>query len=206
MSKIHPEFISLAETCPEILIRADYSTPHNFTGEVVRGYRAQKAYLAKPSALALAEVQRSALERGLTLKIFDAYRPVKAVKFFQEWASCAECNPHLKAIYYPKFERRELFEKGFIAKESSHSRGSAVDLTLCDLASGRELDMGSIFDYFDELSHTEHPSITETQKTHRRLLIELMGAQGFRNFSQEWWHFSLRPGAFPDEAFDFDVE
>jgi len=206
MNKIHPEFISLSEACQGIRIQMDYSSIHNFTGQVVPGYKAQKAYMAKPSAEALGRVQKKALELGLSLKIFDAYRPVKAVSFFQDWAQLPETNPALKAIYYPGFSRIDLFEQGFIAKQSSHSRGSAVDLTLCDHHSGHDLDMGSAFDYFDVISHTDNDSISDEQIKNRRLLKSLMESEGFKNFFQEWWHFSLRPEPFPHDAFDFDIE
>lgn len=206
MNKIHPEFISLTEVCPDIVIQMDYSTTENFTGGIVPGYKVARAYMARPSALALGIVQKEALLRGLSLKVFDAYRPVKAVTYFQEWAQQAETNPEVKARYYPTFSRLELFEKEFIAKQSSHSRGSAVDLTLMDLKSGEELDMGSIFDYFHEVSHTDSPLITGQQRENRVLLKELMAVAGFRNFFQEWWHFSLRPEPFPNQAFDFDIE
>lgn len=205
MNKIHPDFISLTDICPELIVQADYSTTENFTGDIVPGYQAPKAYMAKVSAEALKKVQIEALSRGLSLKIFDAYRPLKAVAYFQEWAQMPETNPEVKARYYPTFSRLELFEKEFIAKQSSHSRGSAVDLTLVDQSTGMELDMGSIFDYFHEVSHTDSPLISEEQRNNRVLLKKLMELGGFRNFFQEWWHFSLRPEPFPTTAFDFDV-
>ena len=206
MANIPPEFISLAEVCPGIIIQSDYSTTENFTGEVVRGYKKTAAYLAKTPADALAKVHKQALKQGWNLKIFDAFRPVQAVIFFQEWAKRPETNPEIKAHYYPTFSRTDLFEQGFIAKQSSHSRGGAVDLTLVDAKSGKELDMGSHFDFFDERSNTESPKINESQKKNRRALIELMESQGFKNYSQEWWHFSFRPEPYPDRSFDFEVE
>jgi D-alanyl-D-alanine dipeptidase len=206
MANPHPDFISLSEYCPGIKIQASYSTRDNFTGEIVRGYKAQKAFLSKTPAFALCEVQKAALEKGLSLKIFDGYRPVKAVQFFQDWAKKPEDNPDLKKLYYPTFTRLELFEKGFIAKQSSHSRGSAIDLTLIDLKTGRDLDMGSGFDFFDVISHTETNLVTENQKNNRMMLKEMMESKGFRNFHQEWWHFSFKPEPHPDQYFDFDVE
>jgi len=200
------KFISIAEYCPGIEVQADYSTAKNFTGSIVRGYKSKKAYFALIPAKALCKVHAAAKLRGLGLKVFDAYRPVKAVESFQEWAKLPENNHHLKELYYPRFSRLELFEKGFIAKKSSHSRGSAIDLTLYELNSGKELDMGSRFDFFDEISHTESPFITREQQNNRRLLKDLMESNGFKNFSQEWWHFSFRPEPYPDQYFDFDVE
>jgi len=168
--------------------------------------RQKKALLARLPAEALCEVQKEALKKGLSLKIFDGYRPVKAVQFFQEWAKRSEDNLNLKKLYYPTFTRLELFEKGFIAKQSSHSRGSAVDLTLIELKTGRDLDMGSGFDFFDVISHTETNLVTEKQKNNRMMLKELMESRGFKNFHQEWWHFSFRPEPYPEQYFDFDVE
>ena len=206
MANVPLGFVSLSEVCPSLKIHMNYATVDNFTGEVVAGYKAKKAYLAKAPAEALCLVQTEAQKRGLSLKIFDSYRPVKAVDFFQAWAQKPETNPHIKELYYPLFTRLELFEKGYIAKQSSHSRGSAVDLTLVEVESGNNLDMGSAFDYFDDLSSTESPRVTELQKRNRFLLRELMEAKGFKNFSQEWWHFSFRPEPYPDQYFDFDVE
>lgn len=199
-------FVSLSEHCPGILIEASYSTEHNFTGEIVEGYRARKALLAKQAADSLCKVQREALSQGLTLKVFDAYRPVKAVTFFQTWAQKPETNPKIKETFYPKFSRLELFENGYIAKQSSHSRGAAIDLTLALVKTGKELDMGTAFDYFDSRSNTASPLITEDQRKNRQLLQRLMEAEGFKNYAQEWWHFSLAKEPFPGQYFDFDVE
>ncbi len=203
---LHPEFVLLSELCPDIEFAMNYATAENFTGSIVRGYKAKKAFLAKVPASALCQVQKDAAKSHMRLKIFDGYRPVKAVEFFQEWAKSPESNEALKELYYPKFSRLELFEKGFIAKQSSHSRGSAVDLTLVDSRTGKELDMGSHFDFFDEISHTESSLITTEQRSNRQLLKSLMEKRGFKNFSQEWWHYSYRPEPFPNRSFDFDIE
>jgi D-alanyl-D-alanine dipeptidase len=206
MAHVPAGFVSLAEICPELKIHMSYATTENFTGEVVAGYKARKAYLAKEPAQALCVVQTEAKKLGFSLKIYDSYRPVKAVSFFQAWARKPETNPHIKEMYYPGHTRLELFEAGYIAKQSSHSRGSAVDLTLIDVKTGLNLDMGSAFDYFDDLSHTESPKATEAQKKNRMILKELMESRGFKNFSQEWWHYSFKPEPYPDQYFDFDVE
>lgn len=206
MAQVPSSFVSLTDICPSLKLEMSYATTTNFTGEIVPGYKARKAFLTRQPAEALCLVQADALKQGLSLKIFDSYRPVKAVVFFQEWAKRPETNPHLKELYYPLFTREELFEQGYIAKQSSHSRGAAVDLTLVEAESGKELDMGSAFDYFDDLSHTESPRINKQQLKNRLLLKSLMEGRGFRNFSQEWWHYSFRPEPFPQEYFDFDVE
>jgi zinc D-Ala-D-Ala dipeptidase len=206
MAAPHSGFVSLSEVCPSLKIVSSYSTENNFTGVVVKGYRSQKAYLAKDPAAALCEIQKEAAAKGLSLKIFDAYRPVKAVQYFMEWAKKAEDHPGIKELYYPSYTRKQLFEKGFISPYSSHSRGAAVDLTLFDLRTGKDLDMGSSFDYFDDISATNSNLVTETQKQNRMLLKLLMESKGFKNFPQEWWHYSFRPEPYPDQTFDFDIE
>ena len=206
MAQLHPDFLSLGDICPDMKIQASYSTEHNFTGSVVAGYKAKKAFMAKAPAKALCEVQKAAVKKGYTLKIFDSYRPVKAVQFFMDWAQQPETNPTIKELYYPKFTRLELFENGYIAKQSSHSRGSAVDLTLQEIATGKDLDMGSGFDYFDDISHTASNKVTKEQMKNRMILKALMEAKGFVNFTQEWWHYSYKPEPFPGRSFDFDVE
>lgn len=205
-SSIHPDFVSLTDICPEIQIEASYATSNNFTGSIVNGYKARKAYMAKVPAAKLCDIQIKALKQGYSLKIFDGYRPVKAVEFFQSWAKLPETNMSIKERFYPKFTRLELFEAGYIAKQSSHSRGSAVDLTLVDLSTGKDLDMGSEFDYFDDLSNTDSPLVSAEQRANRMMLKKLMEDNGFKNFSQEWWHFSFKPEPFPERSFDFDVE
>jgi D-alanyl-D-alanine dipeptidase len=204
MSLIHPEFVSVAGACPGILVAASYGTTDNFTGAVVPGYRAPVALVSRPLAERLGEAQDRARSQGLLLKVFDGYRPAKAVRFFQEWARGPEDNPALKERFYPTYTRAELFERGFIAARSSHSRGAAVDLTLA-LPTGEELDMGTEFDFFHERSFTESPLVGETARANRRRLRDVMEAAGFRNFPHEWWHFSLRTEPFPEQYFDFDV-
>lgn len=203
---IHEGFVSLESVCRKIVLGMNYATYDNFTGGPVPGYKSHKAYLAEAPAMALVNVQEKALLAGYSLKIFDSYRPVKAVEYFQEWAKLPETNPLLKARFYPKFTRLDLFQQGFIAKQSSHSRGCAVDLTLVDLSTGFEVDMGTEFDFFDELSHTDAPAISQEQKNNRMMLRDLMESEGFRNFFQEWWHFSFRPEPFPGQSFNFDIE
>jgi D-alanyl-D-alanine dipeptidase len=206
MAAIHPNFVSLSDICPDMKIMANYSKANNFTGVVVDGYKAQKAYLAKGPALALCEVQKVAQEKGFTLKIFDGYRPLKAVRFFVDWAKRPEDHPGMQELYYPKYTRQQLFQKGFISAQSSHSRGGTVDLTLVNMKTGKDLDMGSAFDYFDEISSTDSKLITEDQRVNRMLLKEMMEGKGFKNYHQEWWHYSFRPEPYPNEAFDFNVE
>ncbi len=206
MAEANPDFVDLSKMCSGIKIQMDYATRLNFTGDIVPGYKAKKAYFARGPAERLCLVQEDALKEGLTLKIFDSYRPAKAVASFLRWASLPETNPELKKKYHPKYTRQEILDLGFIAKQSSHSKGSAIDLTLERLSDGVELDMGTPFDFFDSLSHTESDLVTEVQRKNRLKLRSLMEKHGFRNFSQEWWHYSFRPEPYPDQYFDFDVE
>jgi D-alanyl-D-alanine dipeptidase len=199
-------FVSITDLCPEVKAHMSYATTENFTGEVVAGYKARKAFMASVPAQALCQVIADAKKLGLGIKIFDCYRPAKAVAFFQAWAQKPETNPELKKFYYPDYTRMELFERGYIAKQSSHSKGSAIDLTLFELENGRDLDMGTGFDYFGELSHTDNLGVTAAQRKNRYLLKELMEKRGFKNFSQEWWHYSFKPEPFPNTYFDFDIE
>jgi D-alanyl-D-alanine dipeptidase len=202
----HSGFIDLQDLCQNLSLVMSYSTTNNFTGTVVPGYKMGKALLALGPAQALARVQTRALSLGLSLRIFDSYRPVKAVQYFQDWSKLPETNLILKQRYYPGFDRRILFEQGFIARQSSHSRGCAVDLSLQDLTTGEELDMGTEFDFFHEKSFTDSPELNGVQRTNRKLLKDLMEEEGFKNFYQEWWHFSFKPEPFPDQYFDFDIE
>jgi zinc D-Ala-D-Ala dipeptidase len=206
MAEANPDFVDLSKICSGIKVQMNYATPFNFTGDVVPGYKARKAYFARGPAEKLCLVQQDALKEGLTLKVFDSYRPAKAVASFLHWASLPETNPELKKIYHPKYSRQEILDLGFIAKQSSHSKGSAIDLTLERLSDGSELDMGTPFDYFDSLSYTESRLVTRKQYKNRMKLRSLMEKHGFKNFSQEWWHYSYRPEPYPDQYFDFDVE
>ncbi len=199
-------FVDIKQYCPSILINADYATEMNFTGTVVRGYKRVTAITSKEAVEALCKVQEDALKQDLTIKIFDGYRPAKAVAYFMEWAKLPESNLAIKDIFYPKHNKPELFELGYIAKQSSHSRGSALDLTLAHRKTGESLDMGTHFDFFDDLSHTENNNITHEQTKNRQLLKALMEKHGFKNFSKEWWHYSLVKEPYPHQYFDFDVE
>lgn len=198
-------FVYLSVACPTLVIAASYATTENFTGEIVAGYRRVEAVYSELGAKALCKVQADAQKMGLSLKIFDAYRPVKAVQFFVNWSQIPTDIPEIKERYYPTHTKMELFDLGYIARQSSHSRGSAVDLTLVD-SQGVELDMGSVFDFFHETSHTQNPRITPAQRKNRELLVNLMAKHGFRNYAKEWWHFSLIKEAFPGRSFDFDIE
>ncbi|MFB7468659.1 M15 family metallopeptidase [Streptomyces sp. NPDC056224] len=201
-----PGFAALREVDPSIRQDMRYAGSRNFTGGVVDGYEEPVCLLARPAAEALRRAQRVLLRRGYSLRVYDCYRPQRAVDRFVRWAREPDGpgDRAAKAEFYPHVERNRLIPEGYIAEKSGHSRGSTVDVTLEDL-SGREVDMGTAFDFFDPLSHTDDPRIAGGARAGRRLLGRALGEQGFVNLPEEWWHFTFRPEAFPDSYFDFPV-
>nr|WP_316613818.1 M15 family metallopeptidase [uncultured Ruminococcus sp.] len=197
-------FVLLAEHVPGIIQEIRYYSTYNFIGERIDGYEEPCALLTKEAARALKSVSNELMVQGYRLKVFDAYRPVSAVKHFILWG-IEDQDVRMKPYFYPDLQKQELFAKGYIAKESSHSRGSTIDLTLLDMATGRELDMGSPFDRFGEISHPDYRGITQEQYDNRMLLRRAMLRGGFEPIDCEWWHFTLRDEPYPDTYFDFPV-
>jgi D-alanyl-D-alanine dipeptidase len=196
-------FVYVSDVAPGVAESLRYATKDNFTGAVVDGYGAgMRAVLTRPAAEALARVQASLAAEGLGLKIFDAYRPRRAVDCFQAWAAGPD-DPVRKAVHYPDIEKTALVASGYIARRSGHSRGATVDLTLCDAATGAELDMGGPFDFFGLLSHHGASGLTDDQQARRRRLKDAMAAEGFAAYEKEWWHYTLQNEPFPDTYFDF---
>jgi len=181
-----------------------YFGEHNFVGRRIDGYDAPVCLLTREAALALAQVQRELEPRGLGLKVFDCYRPARAVAHFIRWAQNVG-DQSRKADFYPYVNKRSLFRDGYISARSGHSRGSTVDLTLIRLADGKEIDMGSPFDFFDRRSWRSDPSVPPDSIANRRLLAAVMQRRGFRGYDKEWWHFTLAREPFPDTYFDFPV-
>ena len=144
------------------------------------------------------------MKRGYRLKIYDAYRPQRAVSHFMRWAKDAE-DARMKPCFYPNLDKSVLFDQGYIAEKSGHSRGSTVDLTLFDMKTGKEVDMGGTFDWFGEESHPDYRGVTEEQLANRMLLREIMLSHGFKPLAEEWWHFTLADEPCPDTYFDFPV-
>lgn len=199
------DIINIHDLNPNIKVRLSYATNDNFTGTIVPGYLAQtKAYLIKEAAEALVALHEKLKKKGLEILIFDAYRPQKAVDYFHHWGKL-ENAPGLKDKFFPNLSKKDIFDQGFIAKRSRHNRASAVDLTLIDMHSGQELDMGTIFDFFGEESFTDHPLLSGNQKENRKLLIKSMQEAGFENFPKEWWHFNFHLDPYKEEVLDFDI-
>ena len=181
-----------------------YFSADNFVGEVITGYNAEKILMTLEAALALAAIQIELGERGLGLKVFDAYRPQQAVDDFARWAEDIN-DTSTKAEYYPNIAKQDLFSLGYIAAQSGHSRGSTVDLTLVELITGDELDMGAPWDLFDPISWPTSLEVSLPQKTNRETLREIMLRYGFNPLREEWWHFTLDDEPFPDTYFDFPI-
>ena len=197
-------FVLLSDYVPGIVQEIRYFSTYNFVGERIDGYEEPCAILSQVAARALKSVSNEMNVQGYRLKIFDAYRPVRAVKHFVFWG-VDDLDLRMKPFFYPTLEKQELFARGYIASRSSHSRGSAVDLTLLDMRTGRELDMGSPFDLFDEISHPDCREVSPEQYDNRMLLQKAMLRGGFQPIDCEWWHFSLKDEPYPETYFDFPV-
>lgn len=196
-------FVYLEEAVPGIRVDLRYCTARNFVGAPIDGYLKPRAILTVEAAGALAKVQEELRPFGLGLKVFDAYRPQQAVDHFVRWARDLE-DVRMKEEFYPEVAKEDLFKEEYIADRSSHTRGSTVDVTLVDL-SGRELDMGSGFDFFDPRSWPRDATMTPAQRSHRLLLQLLMRKHGFEPYPREWWHFTLVDEPFPETYFNFPV-
>lgn len=197
-------FVVLADQIPGIIQEIRYYSTYNFVGERVDGYEEPVALLTIEAARALKGVANEANAMGYRLKIFDTYRPARAVKHFVLWG-IEDLDLRMKPYFYPDLEKQELFIKGYVASMSSHSRGSTVDLTLFDMETGKEVDMGGPFDFFGELSHPDYKDITEEQYSNRMLLRQMMIRNGFEPIDCEWWHFTLKDEPYPETYFDFPV-
>ncbi|MBQ9680619.1 MAG: M15 family metallopeptidase [Ruminococcus sp.] len=198
------DFVLLADHVPHVVQEIRYYSTYNFIGERIDGYEEPVALLTKEAARALRSVSNEMIVQGYRLKVFDAYRPVCAVKHFMLWG-IEDQDIRMKPYFYPDLQKQELFSKGYIAKQSSHSRGSTVDLTLLDMNTGKELDMGGPFDLFSEVSHPDYKDITQEQYENRMILQRVMVRNGFQPFDFEWWHFTLKDEPFPDTYFEFPV-
>lgn len=200
-----PEWITLDTFIPGILLDIRYFGSNNFIGHQIDGYHQPKAIISKPAAEALALLYRELQSMGLTLKVFDAYRPQMAVDHFVRWAKDID-DTLMKAAFYPNVLKEELFKLQYIAERSGHTRGSTIDLTLVNLSDGTELDMGSPFDLFDPLSHHDSALVTEQQTSNRNLLRSLMLKYGFKHYPEEWWHYTLIEEPYPNTYFTFPVQ
>ncbi|MBR7038652.1 MAG: M15 family metallopeptidase [Oscillospiraceae bacterium] len=197
-------FVVLAEKVPAVIQEIRYHSTYNFVGDRIDGYEEPVALITREAARALLAVSNEMIVKGYRLKIFDAYRPACAVRHFVMWG-VDDLDLRMKPFFYPELQKQELFKKGFIASRSSHSRGSTVDLTLVDMKTGREVDMGSPFDLFSERSWPTSKDVTPEQYDDRMMLQEVMVRHGFVPLDCEWWHFTLKDEPYPDTYFEFPV-
>ncbi|WP_237324864.1 M15 family metallopeptidase [Streptomyces sp. CBMAI 2042] len=222
-------FVTLRSVDPTIIQEMRYTTAHTFLGERVDGYRQPVCILTRPAARALHLAQKRLLRQGYALKVYDCYRPQRAVDHFVRWAKDLD-DQSMKGEFYPLVDKSRLFEDGYIAEKSGHSRGSTVDLTLVRLPAlptrpyrpgerltpcfapkgerfpDNSVDMGTGYDCFDTLSHTDAPRIQGVQRANRQLLKRTLTEVGFVNLPEEWWHFTHKPELFPDTYFDFPID
>lgn len=198
-------FVYVKDVIPDLDVELRYNTANNFVGKPINGYQSNKLILTIETTHALKLVQEALQQQNLCLKVYDGYRPQQAVNHFVKWAK--KLNDTIKKqIFYPQVQKKYLFEKGYIASKSGHTRGSTVDLTIINGNTGEPLDMGSPYDFFGEESWVDYENITQKQKTNRQLLQDIMLKYGFRNYTKEWWHFTLKAEPFPNTYFDFPVK
>jgi len=201
-------FVYVETVIPNIKTELRYFTGDNFIGRPIDGYLTPRCILTREAAAALNKAQEDLNPFGLGLKIYDAYRPQRAVDHFVRWARDLH-DKKMKDSYYPNVEKKNLFGDGYIAKKSSHSRGSTVDLTIISLKESEantDIDMGTTFDLFDTRSWPNDLSISASQRAHRLLLQVIMKKHGFESYPKEWWHFTLKNEPYPDTYFDFPIE
>ena len=203
--KIHKDFVFLSDIDETIQFELRYLGNNNFIGKAIDGYSRDCIVMTKKTAFALKKVQQILLKEGLSLKIFDAYRPQQAVDHFVRWAKQTN-DTLMKKEYYPDVPKSELFTQGYIAGKSGHSRGSTVDLTIINSTSGSELDMGSPYDFFGKKSHPFSKNIKKNQQENRLYLRRIMLANGFKPIESEWWHFTLKKEPFPTTYFNFPIQ
>ncbi|MDR2925378.1 MAG: L,D-transpeptidase family protein [Azoarcus sp.] len=197
-------FVFVRDMIPDAALDIRYFGENNFIGARVDGYEAPQALLSVEAAAALKAAGNSLRKKGYGLKIFDAYRPSRAVRHFVRWAEDLN-DIRMKVSFYPDVDKAMLFSLGYIASRSGHSRGSVVDATLIDLKSGQEADMGSPFDFFGKISHHGAVAVTSAQAENRAMLREAMEAHGFVSLKEEWWHYRLKDEPYPKIFFDFPV-
>lgn len=198
------DFVSIGEVVPDAILEIRYYTSYNFVGARIDGYLQPTALLTREAADSLRAVSDDLLAQGYRLKIFDAYRPQCAVDHFVRWAADVS-DTLMKQYFYPNLDKSVLFEQEYIMEKSGHTRGSTVDLTLFDMATEREVDMGGTFDWFGEESHPDYTGITPQQFANRMILREAMLRHGFKPLASEWWHFTLANEPYPETYFTFPV-
>lgn len=201
----HEGFVQVHTVIPNVVYDIRYYSTDNFVGARVDGYLKATAYISVEAAEALKKVQEELNEEGLGLKVFDAYRPQKAVDHFVRWGKVVS-DTLTKQKYYPEIDKARVFELGYVATRSGHTRGSTIDLTIIDLQTRKEIDMGSPWDFFGPISRHDTDLVNEVHTMNRNKLRKLMLKYGFKEYANEWWHYTLKDEPYPDTYFDFNVE
>lgn len=196
-------FVVLGEFIPDIIQEIRYYSTYNFVGERIDGYEVPCALMTREAAEALKKVSDDVMKMGYRLKVFDAYRPQMGVDHFMRWAESNDTS--MKAYFYPKIAKDRIIPEGYVDRKSGHSRGSTIDLTLFDMKTGKEVDMGGTFDHFGIESHPDYKKITKAQYKNRMILRDVMIKHGFKPLATEWWHFTLKDEPYPDTYFTFPV-
>ena len=202
--KLPKNFVYLEDIVPSIRIELRYFSNNNFIGKPIDGYNSNSLIITEETAKSLKKIQQELLQKELSLKIFDGYRPQKAVDHFVRWVQVLK-DTLMKAQYYPKVKKNNLLKNGYIAERSGHSRGSTIDLTIISNKTGKALDMGSAYDFFGIQSHPLYQNISKKQKNNRMLLRNTMLNHGFTPYENEWWHFTLKKEPFPNTYFTFPI-
>lgn len=197
-------FVYLKDIAPSIIQDVRYFSDDNFIGRPIKGYHAGECIVTKEAGEALANAQQEMIAAHMSLKVFDCYRPATAVQDFIDWSRDAN-DQKMKQVCYPNVNKADFFKLGYVAEKSGHTRGSTVDLTIVTMPEKTELNMGTPFDYMDELSHSLNPAIQGQELANRMLLRNLMIKVGFDPYEKEWWHFTLKNEPFPNTYFDFPV-
>ncbi|MGK0329225.1 MAG: D-alanyl-D-alanine dipeptidase [Paraglaciecola sp.] len=198
-------FVYLSDVDKTIKSELRYLSSNNFIGKPIDGYSNNRVIITKPAAINLKKIQTELLKKGFSLKIFDAYRPQQAVNHFVKWAKVLN-DTLMKKEYYPEVHKSELFNLGYIASKSGHTRGSTLDVTIINIKTAKELDMGSPYDFFGVQSHPFYPKISKEQKENRVFLRAIMLQNNFKPYENEWWHFTLIEEPFPNTYFNFPVK
>lgn len=210
------EFVNITDVVPDVILEIRYFGTFNFVGSRIDGYEQPTALLCREAADSLLAVSNDLKTQGYRLKIYDAYRPQRAVDHFVRWGKALD-DTLMRRYFYPQVDKKDLFAKRYIDEYSGHSRGATLDLTLFDMQTEKELDMGGTFDWFGRESHPDcggnpetgvyrqNDTITAVQFANRMILRNAMLSHGFKPYDCEWWHFTLKDEPYPDTYFDIPV-
>lgn len=197
-------FVYVQDFIPSIKVELRYYSTNNFIGRPVDGYLRDVAILSAKATEALKQIQLELKQENLSIMIYDSYRPQRSVNHFVKWAKNLHDTLN-KKLFYPRVKKNELFDRGYIALKSGHTRGSTLDVTLIDLKTSKPLDMGSPYDFFGLESWVLNNKLTAKHRANRMQLQKIMLKYGFISYEKEWWHFTLKDEPFPNVYFDFPV-